>query len=90
MQMPLYLPMGSHELSDEVVDWQVTFDPSAHPPRAKLTASIATGPNPPPSPILGPTGTILVIQTDARAAMQLYERLGNLGRSMGWLPQKEA
>jgi len=25
---------------------------------------------------------------DERVAMQLYDQLGELGRSMGWLPQK--
>jgi hypothetical protein len=31
----------------------------------------------------------LAIQMDARVAIALYEKLGELGRKMGWLPQKE-
>ena len=34
------------------------------------------------------TANTLAIQMDARAAMVLYEKVGNLGRSLGWLPQK--
>jgi len=32
--------------------------------------------------------TTLAVQMNALVAMELYEKLGELGRSMGWLPQK--
>ena len=88
MTFPVYLPTGDHALSDNVVDWSATFVDSI-PPAVKLNASIADGPFPPIFPIQGATATTLAIQMDARVASVLYEKLGNLGRSMGWLPQKE-
>jgi hypothetical protein len=88
MTHPVLLPTGDHELTDVAVDWGATFVPNAHPPAVKLTASIAGGPNPPISRVQGITATTLAIQMDARVAIQLYQRLQNLARSMGWqLPQ---
>jgi hypothetical protein len=88
MAFPIILPTGDHELAEQVVDWSVTFIDS-QPPGVKLTASVAGGPTPPIFPTQGKTATILAIQMDARVASVLYEKLGNLGRSMGWLPQIE-
>lgn len=88
MAFPVNLPGGEHELIDQVVDWSATFIDSI-PPGVKLTASVASGPIPPIFPTPGPTATTLVIQMDARVASVLYTKLGNLGRSMGWLPQIE-
>jgi hypothetical protein len=88
MQIPVALPQGSHELSDPVVSWSATFIDSI-PPGVQLTASIQSGPSPPLFPNPGPTATTLVIQMDARVAIELYTKLGNLARSMGWLPQTE-
>jgi hypothetical protein len=82
----VYLSIGNHELSEPVVDWSATFVDSI-PPRVKLTASVAGGPAPPIFPTQGGAATTLVIQMDARVASVLYVKLGNLGRSMGWLPQ---
>jgi hypothetical protein len=84
------LPLGDHTLSHPVAAWNATFVPLAHPPAVKLTASIEGGPNPPPFPGQGTAATTLAIQMDARVAIALYETLGNLGRSMGWLPQEGA
>jgi hypothetical protein len=86
MQMPVTLPPGIHELSDPVVSWSATFIDSI-PPGVQLTASIQSGPNPPIFPNPGPAATTLVIQMNARVAIELYVKLGNLARSMGWLPQ---
>lgn len=89
MPSPVNFPIGEHALSEPVVDWSATYVHLSHPPMVKLTASIAGGPIPPLFPSHGTTATTLAIQMDARAAIVLYERLGNLGRTMGWLPQKE-
>ena len=75
--------LGDHELTEPVVNWSATFVPLAHPPAVKLTASIASGPNLPPFPVPNTTATTLVVQMDARVAIVLYEKLGNLGRSSG-------
>ena len=80
--------METVSLSEPVVEWKATFVPLSHPPAVKLTASIAAGSNPPHFPNQGTAATTLAIQMDALVAIALYETLGNLGRSMGWLPQE--
>ena len=88
MKMPLVLPQDAHELADYAVDWKA--DPiDSNPPQVKLTASLRPDLPGLNVPIPGITATTLAIQMDARVAIALYERLGDLGRSMGWLPQKE-
>jgi hypothetical protein len=90
MPLPFSLPLGKHELSQPVVNWSATFVPLAHPPAVKLTASIASGPNSPLFPDPDTAATTLVVQMDARVAIVLYEKLGNLGRSMDWpLPPED-
>lgn len=88
MATPVALAIGQHLLlAEPAVHWQAQFS-DTNPPSVVLTASIAAGPSPPIFP--GPAGaTSVAVQMDARVAMQLYETLGELGRSMGWLPQKE-
>ena len=88
MATPVALAIGEHLLfADPATRWEAQFS-DTNPPSVVLTASIATGPTPPMFP--GPAGaTTLAIQMNALVAMELYEKLGELGRSMGWLPQKE-
>jgi hypothetical protein len=73
-------------LSTPVARWDVGFSGTI-PPSVVLTASMPAGPNPPISQNLGGAATTLAIQMDAGVAMMLHRQLGELGRSMGWLPQ---
>jgi hypothetical protein len=88
MATSVALAIGQHLLlADPATRWEAQFA-DTNPPSVVLTASIGAGPTPPIFP--GPVGaTSVAIQMDARVAMELYETLGELGRSMGWLPQKE-
>ena len=88
MPFPVYLPQGEHALSAGVVHWTADFV-DAIPPAVKLTASIESDPRQMTSPTQGQTATSLAIQMDARVASDLYLRLADLGRRMGWLPQIE-
>lgn len=87
MAIPVSLAIGEHTLlADPVIGWDAQFS-DTNSPSVVLTASIQAGPKPPLFP-LPHGGTSVAIQMDAQVAMQLYEKLGALGRSMGWLPQK--
>ena len=86
--MRTYVTMatGQHTLHDPVTSWtiEVSDDRSA---TILLVASIRPRTDSPISPI--PVGaTTLAFPTDHRVAKELYEKLGELGRSMGWLPQQ--
>jgi hypothetical protein len=59
------------------------------PQWVELIASIESDPMLRGLPSRGSTATTLAGQMDARVAIVLYERLDELGRKMGWLPQKE-
>jgi hypothetical protein len=85
MALPFALAAGDHYLvSDPVESWHADFS-DTNPPSVVLTASVLAGPQPPISPNQGGMATTLAVQMDAQVAMQLYKRLGELGRSMGWL-----
>ena len=75
-------------LSCPVVYWEGVIS-NTNPPSVVLTASVQAGPNPPISPNLGPMATTLAVQMDFGVAMQLHQKLGELGRKMGWLPPVE-
>jgi hypothetical protein len=83
MPTPASLAIGQHLLiADPAVAWKIEFSDTI-PPSVILTASIQAGPNPPIYP--APYGeTTVAVQMDARVAIGLYERLGDLIRSMGW------
>jgi hypothetical protein len=88
MTLPFPMAIGSHFLvSDPVGEWRVEFSDTL-PPSVVLTASMLTPPSPPASPSPAPWATTLAVQMDSLVAMKLYEQLGELGRSMGWLPQQ--
>jgi hypothetical protein len=89
MPNPFDLPASDHDLASPVEGWTATYVWGTHPPLVKLIASIQSSPMMRGRPSRGSTATSLAIQMDARVAIDLYERLGELGRSMGWLPQKE-
>jgi hypothetical protein len=84
------LPASDHQLGRPVVDWTAGYVWGSHPPLVELIASIQSDPPKPGWPSRGSTATTLAIQMDARVAIDLYERLGALIRSMGWPPQIEA
>lgn len=86
MPSPLKLLPTENILVEYITGWNATFS-DAYPPDVTLTALIQSSLpyTLPPTP--EQTATTLVIPMDARAASILYEKLGNLGRSMGWLPQ---
>jgi hypothetical protein len=83
MATPASLAIGQHLLfADPAVRWDVQFS-DTNPPSVVLTASMQVGPSPPIFP--PPHGeTSVAVQMDARVALQLYEQLGDLIRSMGW------
>jgi hypothetical protein len=88
MVNPLAMAVGEHLLlSDPVIRWEALFS-DTNPPSVVLTASVRSGPQPPIFPVPDYGATTLAVQMDARVAIELYEKLGALGRSMGWLPQK--
>jgi hypothetical protein len=77
------LPHGDHEIIEQAVGWIVRYR-DAHPPQVTVIASIESGPRQTTAPSQGQTATSLAIHMDARVAIDLYQRLGNLARSMGW------
>jgi hypothetical protein len=86
MVIPVATAIGQHTLlADPVIRWAVQFS-DTQPPSVVLTASVQAGPNP---PILGTIHgeTSVAVQMDAQVAIELYERLGDLIRSMGWQRQ---
>ena len=87
MAFPLILTQGDHDLGDPVVSWLI-HHVDANPPAVELIASIQSGPRQTSAPTRGETATTLAIRMDARVAIDLHRRLGELGRRMGWLPQK--
>ena len=81
----LDLPASDHELIKPVEGWAANSVSGTHPPLVELIASIQSSPMVRGRPSRGSTATTLAMQMDARAAIDLYERLGELARSMGWL-----
>ena len=83
MVQPVSLAIGQHMLlADPVTRWTTLFS-DTNPPSVVLTASIQSGPKPPLFP--PPYGeTSVAVQMDALVAIELYEKLGDLIRSMGW------
>jgi hypothetical protein len=85
MATPASLAVGEHLLvNDPVIHWDAGFS-DTRPPSVVLTASVQAGPTPPISQYMA---TTVAVQMNAIIAMQLYEKLGELGRKMGWPPQK--
>jgi hypothetical protein len=89
MTLPVTLAIGQHLLFEPVISWKDPQLSETHPQKIVLTASIQSGPTPPISPTQTHMATTLALQMDAEVAMQLYEKLGSLGRSMGWLLRTE-
>ncbi len=88
MSVPSSLAVGEHLLlADPAVFFEATVS-DTNPPMVVLTASVQVGPNPSIAPTLGRTATTVAIQMDSRVALQLYGRLYELVRSMGWLPEE--
>jgi hypothetical protein len=83
MVVPVSLAIGQHTLlTDPVSRWKIQFS-DTHPPSVVLTATIQAGPKPPIFP--PPQGeSSVAVQMDARIAIELYEQLGDLIRSMDW------
>jgi hypothetical protein len=82
--LPVAMAVGDHWLiSDPVVEWRPEFV-NTSPPTVVLTASVQAGPKPPIFPTHGQAATTLAIQMDSGVAIQLYQKLGHLIRSMGW------
>jgi hypothetical protein len=83
MAIPASLAIGERLLfADPAIRWEVQFS-DTNPPSVVLTALMQVGPKPPIFP--APYGeTTVATQMDARVAIELYEKLGDLIRSMGW------
>ena len=84
MLIPYDPPAGDHELSVPVEHWGAEYVQGSHPPLVELIASIQTDPMVRGRLSRGSTATTLAVQMDARVAMGLYEKIGDLIRSMGW------
>lgn len=84
---PVGLTLGDHDLTKPVVFWSVQALPGTSP-KVELLASLLSHPTSLPEPTRGQTATTLAIRMDLRVAMSLYLQLGELGRSMGWLPKE--
>ena len=84
MVVPVTKAMGEHTLiTDPVVRWDVEFSDTS-PPSVVMTALLQVVIGRPIFP--PPSGNASVaVQMDAQVAIDLYEQLGQLGRSMGWL-----
>ena len=79
MTVPLSLAVGEHVvLADPAIHWDAAVA-DMNPPRVVLTATFQIESN---------SGTTLAIQMDGRIALQLYGKLYELVRSMGWLPEE--
>jgi len=63
--------------------------PDEEVPTVELIVSLLSHPTTPIAPTRGRTATTLAIRMDPPVATDLYRQLGELGRSMGWLPQRE-
>lgn len=79
MAIPVELAVGEHLILQPVLRWET----KASEDRVALTASIRSGSGPEVSPV---GATTVALQMDAQVASKLYRQLGELGRSMGWLP----
>ncbi len=71
------------------VSWKVDRVDSL-PPSVKLHIAVGEFPQGYSFRSVPQTATIELIHMDARAAMALYQTLGDLGRKEGWLPQSGA
>ena len=87
MIQTLNLAAGDHEASMSAVDWSPSYVYGTHPALVELIASFESEPRAQFAPSRGSTATTLALRMDARVAIELYGTLGELGRSMGWLPQ---
>ena len=76
MATPLNLPSGQHELIHPVSRWHSQASGS-DPTKVVLTATTPK------------SDTTLALQMDTAIAKDLHETLGELGRSMGWLPKEK-
>jgi hypothetical protein len=85
MPYPLDLPHGDHAITQPAVSWRVQVV-GTNPPGVELIASIQSDPQT-SVPTRGEAATTVAIHMDARAATNLYSRLTELGRKMGWLQQ---
>jgi hypothetical protein len=89
MARPQHFPQGHYAPDRPVIHWEATYAPGNRGD-VVLTASIADDPNSGTSaPLRGQTATTLEVRMDRQAAMNLYAKLTELGRSMGWLPKEE-
>lgn len=88
MGTPISFAQGDHLTAEQdVVLWKVEFV-DAVPPSVRLTASIQSDRNQPRGPSQVPTATSLELTMDARVALDLYRRIGEVAKKMGWpLPQ---
>jgi hypothetical protein len=84
MPFPISLTQGDHDVPDPVTAWSVSYLTGSHPPLVELIASIQSAPRQMTGLSRGQTATSVGVEMDARVAMELYEKLGDLIRSMGW------
>jgi len=89
MVQMLDLAADDYRLAEPIVDWNVPAQVQGiQGDLVELIASIKSDPALRDRRSQGKTATTLAIQMDSKAAKWLYEMLGALGRSMGWLPQQ--
>jgi hypothetical protein len=83
MPFPVNLTLGDHEVLSQVLHWDAEWI-DVFPPQVRLLASIESPPRQTTAQSLGATATSLAMAMDARTAIRLYERLGDLIREMRW------
>jgi hypothetical protein len=80
----LSLTHGDHDIPNPVEAWDTNYVSGSHPPLVELIASVQSSPRQLGTLSRGQTATSVAARMDARVAMGLYEKLGDLIRSMGW------
>jgi hypothetical protein len=82
----VYLAPDHHELTNQVTAWRADYLHGLHPPLVELIALAEADLAMRERAGQENKATTLAIRMDSQVAMMLYEKLGELGRSMGWLP----
>lgn len=83
MATPVKLSEGDHLIVEDVVHFTARYE-DAHPPVVTLTASVQSLLHPVTTPSPVPTATTLALVMDARVALDLYRRIGEVAKQMGW------
>jgi hypothetical protein len=87
MTIPMTINPDEHWLLQNRAECWNAICSSTNPPTVELTASVQAVRQSLFGEHQEPTATTLEIHMDAAVAKKLYQKLGELGRKMGWLPK---